>query len=1225
MADTGLVNLSLRLEDINDFIDSFKDLGQTVKDITDQVSNGMIDISKYLKQCADSFTDLDKSLKTINSNLANFKFADLEKQLKQFEQFSNVLAQTTQNSANLQQQTITLNASLSDQTVIEQTKELKDALNSLQIPQSFIQQTKTLADVINNAINNSLTALLKKFDEVIDLLKNINVNTMATSNGVNNLNTSFSNLSKQLSSSSQAFSNTNAQMGQTQSWISRMTSGLANMLFFWRKNTQAQQQMQNQQNAGGNNNTASQTQGVMGMFNNKTIKEGLNYIKWTTKRIVYFGAINGFIDAFKNIPAVTKQYEKAISGLSVGFGGDITLAKEQFKELNDAINHIPQSMDEVISVSKTLANFKFNTTKSDIISLAKIAEGTGESFEGLADAMGKFAKGNINSLKRFGIDATGEGDKIALTFKGVTTEIKKDTESLQKYLNNLANTEFATALDEQMNGLTGSYKRLGNAWDDLSLALSQSGIKDFLKTLTDQGAEYIQRLIKWLKDPEIQVAVKTVCDGILSIWEGLKESVSLSWTILKNTVTVVGTAITSTIGGISRAVTVFSDNFKYQFDDQVNKIQMWADICIATINTVARALNEFNKWFSGDLLQKQMNLQTNIVTKQIIQGKNFKELKSALIKEYGENFENETFFFGDQTVIQNYSQKVNESIAETEESLKRLYETGGDKRAIKYFQDGLKQLKTVQKQLVEVTRDSRYMANQKSFDYDNTYKGLETEIEKVINNRKKAEEEARKKNIKSIADRIKFLWEGQNKKGTKITTKDGDSGSGGHAKELKEWSDFYNDMLAKVTTYGKERINITKTYTDNLKNLEKNYQEDTNVSFEEYQSLKLAIEQKYQKDMEDMIKTQSENIQRLFNGSYKNQLLDLDKALKERNDKIQNALANGAITQNEANQYLLQSEQKFNEDKRLLESKAQLENTKLIDNQHAIEVATLQQQYDEKLKLLKEYLNDQRISYEEYAQGELRARQELADKKRQLEENDFNASAGVISSAMSSFQKLDETLKKYDLSFNEVLGNLSDKGKLTSKANALMWADMSNGMSNYFGFLTQNFEKGSGVYNSMFALQKGFAIASATISMIQGAMEAWKLGFPAGIMAGMSVLAQGASLIGQLKSVQFRAKGGRLDPSALTVVGEQGPELISGLSGNVVSNPKSKDLLNNLGNNNNVTVNLIEDSSRAGQVNQRNSETDKQMIIDVIVSNIRGGGDVANAMSGTYGLARQGY
>ena len=36
----------------------------------------------------------------------------------------------------------------------------------------------------------------------------------------------------------------------------------------------------------------------------------------------------------------------------------------------------------------------------------------------------------------------------------------------------------------------------------------------------------------------------------------------------------------------------------------------------------------------------------------------------------------------------------------------------------------------------------------------------------------------------------------------------------------------------------------------------------------------------------------------------------------------------------------------------------------------------------------------------------------------------------------------------------------------------MMWADMSNGMSQYFGAMSQNFEKRFGVYNTLFALQK---------------------------------------------------------------------------------------------------------------------------------------------------------
>ena len=176
--------------------------------------------------------------------------------------------------------------------------------------------------------------------------------------------------------------------------------------------------------------------------------------------------------------------------------------------------------------------FNFGTSQSDLVSLAKIAEGTGESFESLADAMGKFTEGNFNSLKRFGITAKDEGEKIALTFKGTTTEIQKDTESLQNYINGLANTEFATALDEQMNGLTGSYKRLQNAWGDLSLELYNSGVKEFLKDLTDRGSEYIQKFISWLKDPEIKANIQ----GILSMFSEMMDG---TIEIIKTTIAVV--------------------------------------------------------------------------------------------------------------------------------------------------------------------------------------------------------------------------------------------------------------------------------------------------------------------------------------------------------------------------------------------------------------------------------------------------------------------------------------------------------------------------------------------------------------------------------------------------------------------------------------------------------------------------------------------------------------
>ena len=53
----------------------------------------------------------------------------------------------------------------------------------------------------------------------------------------------------------------------------------------------------------------------------------------------------------------------------------------------------------------------------------------------------------------------------------------------------------------------------------------------------------------------------------------------------------------------------------------------------------------------------------------------------------------------------------------------------------------------------------------------------------------------------------------------------------------------------------------------------------------------------------------------------------------------------------------------------------------------------------------------------------------------------------------------------------------------------------------------------------------------------------------------------------------------------------------------------------------NVTVNLIEDRSRAGTVDQRTGD-DGQLQIDAFVADIWGGGERAQAIEAAYGLSR---
>jgi hypothetical protein len=254
--------------------------------------------------------------------------------------------------------------------------------------------------------------------------------------------------------------------------------------------------------------------------------------------------------------------------------------------------------------------------------------------------------------------------------------------------------------------------------------------------------------------------------------------------------------------------------------------------------------------------------------------------------------------------------------------------------------------------------------------------------------------------------------------------------------------------------------------------------------------------------------------------------------------------------------------------------------------------------------------------YNEHYEREAEKRNQALQEMKQREE-DWNSNSTVL-------DQFSEKIAKYNLNWANLISGDFSKAKLTGTQIVGVYSQAGKAISDYFGSVAQGFEKNSGIYKGLFALQKGFAVASSMISMYQGAMNAMAAPYPANLLAWAQVIGQGLQIIGQLKSINYTGaydKGGYIPGGAVGLVGEIGPELIRGPA-TVTGRKDTEELMKNNGSN--VTVNLIEDSSRAGQVQQR-TDNDQQTIIDVIVANIRNGGEVANAMSGTYGLARQGY
>lgn len=167
--------------------------------------------------------------------------------------------------------------------------------------------------------------------------------------------------------------------------------------------------------------------------------------------------------------------------------------------------------------------------------------------------------------------------------------------------------------------------------------------------------------------------------------------------------------------------------------------------------------------------------------------------------------------------------------------------------------------------------------------------------------------------------------------------------------------------------------------------------------------------------------------------------------------------------------------------------------------------------------------------------------------------------------------------------------------------------------------LTKNFAgEQSGIYKTMFALQKAAAIAQSIMAIQQGIAMAAANPWPVNLAAMASVAAATAGLISNISGVTLnaRATGGPVSQSQPYLVGERGPELfVPNTNGAIVPN-------NKLGGGD-VTVNLIEDKSRAGQTQERNNNGARE--IDVFVADIMGDGPRSKAMAKAFGLQRRGY
>lgn len=200
--------------------------------------------------------------------------------------------------------------------------------------------------------------------------------------------------------------------------------------------------------------------------------------------------------------------------------GSASGAAEAFKILNTFASETPYALSQSVDAFITLVNLGLTPSERAMRSYGDTAAAMGKDLTQMIEAVADATVGEFERLKEFGIKASQEGDNVSLTFRGVTTTIKKSAGEIERYLIELGEVNFGGAMENQMKTLDGAISNLGDSWDSLFRTISESGIGDLIEDMVRQSTAALDGMASFIRTmsgaPQTVEEYDKVIDGLRS-------------------------------------------------------------------------------------------------------------------------------------------------------------------------------------------------------------------------------------------------------------------------------------------------------------------------------------------------------------------------------------------------------------------------------------------------------------------------------------------------------------------------------------------------------------------------------------------------------------------------------------------------------------------------------------------------------------------------------------
>jgi hypothetical protein len=305
------------------------------------------------------------------------------------------------------------------------------------------------------------------------------------------------------------------------------------------------------------------------------------------------------VGALRKLVEVQRQFDVLNAGL-VTATGSAENAAIAFDALQEFASKTPYDLNQVTKAFTQLVNLGLTPSEQALNSYGNTASAMGKDLSQLVEAVADATTGEFERLKEFGIKAKQEGDKVSLTFRGVTTNIGNNAAEIESYLIALGENEFAGAMEQRLATLDGAISNLGDTWDNTFRLIAASGAGDIIESSVRMATAALDELNAQLASGQLGANI----DAIVGKFDGFGRDIDQTFTILTDLISSDTDKWDSMLG---ETVASMIDTFK-NFPENVRAlIQIMTVEVLAGFDKVtayARAFNDgINAIFTDDTFE----------------------------------------------------------------------------------------------------------------------------------------------------------------------------------------------------------------------------------------------------------------------------------------------------------------------------------------------------------------------------------------------------------------------------------------------------------------------------------------------------------------------------------------------------------------------------------------------------------------------------------------------